>query len=238
MFERLGFESRAGEGERTPTLRASAISVLGTLGADAAVRAEAAARFDAAPVFGGNGDPIPVDVEGATLSVVAQLVRPGDYDKILERYRSAATPQEEVRSLQVLATFPDIALAERSFDLAMTEVRSQNGYFVIGGLLANPVAGQVIWGRVTEAWDAILARFPKNVHSRLVEAIPTFCGDADFAHEVVAFLDAHPLTSGPRRVAQSIERLGVNVAFAGRERDNIADAARVVVGAADAARTS
>jgi puromycin-sensitive aminopeptidase len=237
-FDALGFESRAGEGDRTPTLRALTINILGTVGADPTVRAEAAARFDDSPLGGGKGDPIPADVESATLAVVARLMRPGDYDAVLARYRTAATPQEEVRALQALSTFPDITLAERSFDLAMTEVRSQNGYFVIAGLLANPVAGQAIWTRMTESWDALLQRFPKNVHSRLVEPIPAFCGDADFARRVVQFLVDHPLASGPRRVSQSIERLGVQVAFAARERDRLAETCRATVAAVEASRPS
>ena len=181
QFRHLGFEAQPGEGDRTPTLRSLAISLLGTVGADAEVREEALRRFDESPIGGGSGEPIPADVEAATLAVVAQLLRPGDYDALLERYRTAATPQEEMRSLNALSAFPDIDLAERTFDLAMTEVRSQNGWLVISSLLANPVAGQAIWLRITEAWDAILERFPKNAHARIAEAIPSLCGDADFA---------------------------------------------------------
>ena len=118
---------------------------MGTVGADAEVRAEAARRFDASPIGGGSGDPIPADIETAMLAVVAQLVRPGDYDALLERYRSASTPQEEMRSLGALAGFPDVDLCLRTFDLAMTEVRSQNGFSVIGALLANPVGNQAVW---------------------------------------------------------------------------------------------
>jgi len=234
QYRHLGFEAQPGEGERTPTLRSLAISLLGTVGADPDVRAEAARRFDESPLGGGQGDPIPADVEAATLAVVARLLRPGDYDALLERYRGASTPQEEMRSLHALCAFPDTDLAERTFDLAMTEVRSQNGWIVIAGLLANRVAGQVIWRRVTESWDFILERFPKNAHSRIAESIPALCGDAEFAESVVQFLAEHPLASGPRRVAQSVERLGVNVAFAGRERDQLGDACRAAIGAAGA----
>ena len=234
QYRHLGFEAQPGEGERTPTLRSLAISLLGTVGADPDVRAEAARRFDESPLGGGQGDPIPADVEAATLAVVARLLRPGDYDALLERYRGASTPQEEMRSLHALCAFPDTDLAERTFDLAMTEVRSQNGWIVIAGLLANRVAGQVIWRRATESWDFILERFPKNAHSRIAESIPALCGDAEFAESVVQFLAEHPLASGPRRVAQSVERLGVNVAFAGRERDQLGDACRAAIGAAGA----
>jgi hypothetical protein len=204
-------------------LRALAITLLGTLGADPGVRAEAARRFDASPIGGGSGDPIPPDIESATLAVVAQLLRPGDYDALLERYRSAATPQEEMRSLGALAGFPDVDLCLRTFDLAMTEVRSQNGFAVLGALLANPVGNQAVWTRLTEQWPAVLDRFPKNAPPRIIESIPALCSDAEFAEEVVAFLDANPLSSGPRRVAQSVERLRVNVAYGARERPGLAE---------------
>jgi hypothetical protein len=52
--------------------------------------------------------------------------------------------------------------------------------------------------------------------------VPALCDDADFAEAAIAFLKAHPLSSGPRRVAQSIERLEINVAFAARERAELA----------------
>jgi hypothetical protein len=104
----------------------------------------------------------------------------------------------------------------------MTEVRSQNGFIVIAALVANPVGGQAVWQRITESWEPMLQRFPKNAHVRMVEAIPALCGDEQFAEGVVQFLHDHPLASGPRRVAQSIERLGVNVAFATRERQRLA----------------
>ncbi len=221
LHRRLGFEATPGESERTPTLRALAINLLGTVGADDEMRAEAARRFDASPIAGGSA-PIPPDIEVAILAVVAQLVRAGDYDTVLARYRSATTPQEEMRSLGALASFPDVELCLRTFDLAMTEVRSQNGFVVLGTLLANPVGCQAVWNRITERWDAVLERFPKNAPVRILESVPALCADADFADSAIAFLKAHPLSSGPRRVAQSIERLQVNVAFAARERPELA----------------
>jgi puromycin-sensitive aminopeptidase len=223
---RLGFDATPGESDRTPTLRALAINLMGTVGADAAVRAEAALRFDASPIGGGSGAPIPPDIESATLAVVAQLLRPGDFDALLERYRTASTPQEEMRSLGALASFPDADLCLRVFDLAMTEVRTQNGFAVIGALVANPVGGQAVWTRLTESWVAVLERFPKNAPPRIIESLPTLCGDAEFAEGAIAFLDEHPLASGPRRVAQSIERLRINLAFGARERAGLADSLR------------
>src|SRR5580704_15205999 len=104
LHRHLGFEAVPGEGERTPTLRALAINLLGTVGANDEIRAEAARSFDASPIAGGSVA-IPADIEVAILAVVAQLLRAGDYDTVLARYRSATTPQEEMRSLGTLAVF-------------------------------------------------------------------------------------------------------------------------------------
>jgi hypothetical protein len=233
VHRELGFEARTGESDRTPSLRALALSILGgPTGQDEEVRIEAARRIDASPAGGGTGEPVPADIESAVLGVVAQLVRPGDFDRLLERYRSATTPQEEMRTLGALATFPDVDLCLRTFDLAMTEVRSQNGFAVIAGLLANPVGNQAVWNRMTEHWGAMLERFPKNAPPRMLEPIPALCADADFAEGVIAFLHDHPLSSGPRRVAQSVERLQVNVAFAARERPRL----QAALGAATSSR--
>ena len=221
---RLGFGAIAGESDRTPSLRALAINLLGTVGADPGVRDEAARRFDESPIGGGSGPAVPADIESAVLAVVADLARPGDYDLLLERYRRASTPQEEMRSLGALAAFADVDLCLRTFDLAMTEVRSQNGFMVIGALLANRIGNQAVWARVTERWDAVLERFPKNAPPRILESVPALCADPDFADAVIGFLADHPLESGPRRVEQSIERLRVNVAFAARERSSLAEA--------------
>ena len=100
--------------------------------------------------------------------MVAQLLRPGDYDALLERYRTASTPQEEMRSLGALAGFPDVELCLRTFDLAMTEVRSQNGFSVISALLANPVGNQAVWERVTGE----LGRHPRSVPQERPAAHP------------------------------------------------------------------
>jgi puromycin-sensitive aminopeptidase len=225
-YRNLGFDAASEEGDRTPSLRSLAINLMGTVGADAGVRNEAARRFDASPIGGGSGPAIPADIESAILAVVAQLVRPGDYDALLERYRSASTPQEEMRSLGALASFPDVDLCLRTFDLALTEVRTQNGFSVIAALLANRVGNQAIWTRITETWDTILERFPKNAPPRILDSLPALCADIDFARGAIAFLKDHPLASGPRRVAQSAERLNVNVAFAARERPGLADSLR------------
>ncbi|MGH9083259.1 MAG: ERAP1-like C-terminal domain-containing protein, partial [Acidimicrobiales bacterium] len=215
--EALGWEQREGEGERVPTLRALLLSELGTVGADPAVQAEAARRFDASR----EGPAIDPDLEEAVLRTVADQRRPGDYEAMLERYRHPATPQEELRYLMALAAFPDVGLAERTFTLALKEVRSQNAPYLVASLLANRVGGPAVWERVKAEWSRMLDRFPVNSHSRMLQGCRSLCGDPALAEDVSAFLHAHPLQTAQRTVTQMLERLAINVAFGERWRDRL-----------------
>ncbi|MHB8220083.1 MAG: M1 family metallopeptidase [Acidimicrobiales bacterium] len=211
----LGWDARTGESERTPTLRSLLIGALGTIGADPSIRDEAARRFDRA--FTGD-DPVPVapDIESAVLQSVAVQIRPGDFETMLDRYRHPSTPQEELRALTALAAFPDTDLALATYELARSEVRTQNAPYLVATLLGNRVGGPAVWGRVTADWDELLDRFPVNSHSRMLDGARALCGDPSLADEVTRFLSAHPLRSGHRSVAQTLERLGINVDFGRR----------------------
>jgi puromycin-sensitive aminopeptidase len=212
----LGWDAEAGEGERVPTLRSLLLAGLGTIGADPQVRAEAARRFDRSAT-----DSIDPDLEGAVLQSVAAQLRPGDYEAMLERYRNPSTPQEELRYLMALAAFPDVDLALRTFELARTEVRTQNAPYLVASLLGNRVAGPAVWARVQEEWDSLLERFPVNSHSRMLDGARALCGDPAVATGVARFLESHPLRSGQQSVDQMLERLRANVAFGERVRPTL-----------------
>jgi puromycin-sensitive aminopeptidase len=221
----LGWEPVAGEGERIPNVRSVLLSTLGTIGKDDALRAEAAARFDAAQ---GGGAALDKDLEGSVLAVLADQRRPGDYDTFYSRYRSASTPQEEQRYLSALSGFPDIELGTHTFDLALGDVRTQDAPYLIMGLLTNRVAGPTAFESLTDHWDEALERFPANSHARMLQGVRTMCGDTGFARRITEFLAAHPLASGQRSVDQAVERLWINVGFVERERGGLREVLRRV----------
>jgi puromycin-sensitive aminopeptidase len=214
----LGWEPQRGEGERTPSLRALLVSMLGTLGEDEATRREARARYDAAAGGGAALDP---NLESAVLDVVADAGRVADYEAFLGHYRAPKTPQEEQRYLRALCDFPDADLAERTFSLALSEVRTQDAPYVILDLLAARPNGPDAWERLKASWDDVMARFPINSHSRMLSGIRVLCRDEALADDVARFVAEHPLRSGQRSVEQSLERLRINTAFGTRERDGL-----------------
>ncbi|MGH9078549.1 MAG: M1 family metallopeptidase, partial [Acidimicrobiales bacterium] len=215
LADQLGWDPRDDDGERTPSLRASVLRTLGIVGDDQAVQEEAVRRFRS----GAGLDP---DIESAVLDVVAAGGGGEEFEAFLARYRAPANPQEENRYLYALASFHDPALAARAFDLAISEVRTQNAPFLVQLLLANRVTGPGTWDRVTAEWDSLVAAFPSNILPRMLEGVRGLCHPAELAAGVTRFVEDHPLPAGGRTVDQILERLAVNVAFADREGTGLA----------------
>jgi puromycin-sensitive aminopeptidase len=210
-MDELGWDSRTGEAERIPSLRSTLIATLGTIGKDERIRAEAARRFDAAHSGGPAIDP---NLEGAVLTVVADLERDGDYETVLQRYRHPCTPQEETRYLMALTAFPDVDRCLQTFQLALTEARSADGFLLVRGLLANRVGGPAVWERVKTEWRTLLDRLPDVHQAPMLATVRLLCTDATLAGDVDRFLTEHPVEVAPRTVEQALEQLAVNVRFA------------------------
>ena len=212
LGDRLGWDPSPSDDERTPSLRSAVLRTLGTIGADPAVRSEAAARFAARATT-----PLHGDTASAVLDIVAADGGVDEYEAFLATYRAAATPQEENRYLDALASFGATDLAARTFELAMTEVRSQDAPFLIRLLLANRETGPATWERIVAAWDEFPKKFPSNTLPRMLDGIRALCSPPEMAAAVAAFVTAHPLAAGGRTVDQILERLAMSVAFGQRE---------------------
>jgi puromycin-sensitive aminopeptidase len=145
-----------------------------------------------------------------------------EFEAMLARFRSPATPQEENRYLYALASFDDEAFAVRAFDLALGEVRTQNAPFLVQALLVNRVTGPSTWHRVVAAWDTLENRFPSNIFPRMLDGVRALCTPPELAAEVTRFIEAHPVAGSGRSLEQTLERLSVNVTFATREGAGLA----------------
>jgi puromycin-sensitive aminopeptidase len=107
--------------------------------------------------------------------------------------------------------------------MALTEIRTQNAPFVVGGSLANRWNGPLAWEWLKQHWDAVLARFPDNSVSRMLEGTTTLT-EPDVAADVRSFLEAHPVTQAQLQITQILERLDINTAFRQREATHLAGA--------------
>ena len=185
----------------------------GTIGADPDIQAEAARRLRR----GRATVPLHADTESALLDIVAADGGVDEYEAFLAALPVAGQPAGgdplPVRPGRVRRC----GLAARTFDLALTEVRTQNAPFLFRQLLvANRVTGPAAWQRITEA----LGR------SRWPVPRPTSCPACSTGSGACArrpsWPTGHRLRRGPppprrgKTVEQILERLAVNVGFGQR----------------------
>jgi puromycin-sensitive aminopeptidase len=213
VFDRLGWENRPDDNDRIRLLRAQLLAVLGTVGADPAVRSRCAELHRA---FFEEGTELDSELAPAIVATVAASGGIEEYDAFLARHQSARTPQEELRYLIALAGFRDASLAERTFEYARTKARVQNAPMLLNVLLSNRYAGSATWVRVTDHWDELLAKFPGTLVTRMLEGVRLLCRDVALAAEIQDFLLDHPVPTGEKAVVQICERLMVNAAFSAR----------------------
>jgi puromycin-sensitive aminopeptidase len=222
-LSRLGWEPAEGEGDRAAALRGVLVALLGGAGADADVRARAKGLFEA---WLADRSSVPPDLVGAVLQITARLADAADYERILDRFRHAATPQEEVRALAALSAVEDATLFTRTVELYLsTDVRTQNAPLVLAAALRSVVGGREAWETVRRRWVEVNERYPSNTISRLLEGLAAQA-DPVLAADARAFLSEHPLPQGAKQVAQILETMDVNARFATQVGPTLADALR------------
>jgi puromycin-sensitive aminopeptidase len=209
-----------GEDDLRKKLRGLLTSALAVQGADAETRARCAELYERGEAEPGQVDP---ELVAAATIVVAATGDEAVYDRLVERYRDAATPQDQLRHLYALAEFDAEPLVLRTCELAMSdEVKTQNAPFLLRSCIANRRHGAAAWRFVRRHWDEANQRFPNNTIVRMVDAVRLLTEET-VAADVQAFFAEHPIKQATKTLDQVLERQRVNVALRAREAERFAD---------------
>ena len=147
-----------------------------------------------------------------------------DFERFVERAAGTTNPQEQLRYLYSLGDFPTEELVLRAAELALSaEVRPQNGPFMVQRALRNREHGAAAWAFVRDSWQRVLDRFSPSLIPRVIEGT-TWLVDDGVADDVMTFVNAHPVASGARTIAQHMERLRVHRSTVERERERFSAA--------------
>lgn len=224
QLDRVGWVASGGEGEQVPLLRSSLVSALGIIGTDERVIAECRALFAIEHEGAGGVD---ADLATAILGVVAAHATAAEFEQILARQRQPQSPIDEIRHLNCLAATTDPELANRVLELCRTEFRTQNAPYILSAMLRSRAIGAMAWSYIAQHIDEFIERFPSNSIHRMLDGVSGLVaapGDSDFpSPETIRAFCVDKIEPARRRlVEQSLERLDVNVAFAGREQDALA----------------
>jgi puromycin-sensitive aminopeptidase len=216
---RLAWMPEAGEPDTDGMVRGTVLELLGTVGGDAEVIAEAQRRVRAAA--DGDTSALSGDVRRAALQAVAVNASEADYQTLLEGMRHAATPQDEAQYRYALAAVSHEALARRTCDLCLNEIRSQDVALVLMYLMQGKQQA-VVWEWLEQHWAELQERLPSNLHTRALQGITTIT-DADLAARVRAFLEGGNMPAvGAKTVQQYMELMDTAVRFAQREKGTLA----------------
>jgi puromycin-sensitive aminopeptidase len=215
----LGWSPRAGEDELTGQLRADLVRLLGTLGNDPVVQRRAGELYAAALRQAAAVDP---NVLPALIAVLAHAGDEKRYAEFLERFRAAATPQEEQRYLYALAAFQPAALVEHTLARTVNgEVRTQDAPFVVRTMLAAVHARELAWAFVKSRWDVMDRLYPKQGLRRMCEGVIGLATPALEA-DVHRFFTERKVDLGGKTLQQYLEQLRVAVALREREGNALA----------------
>ena len=213
----LGFEPQPGEPDLDRELRGVLFEAAGGRGRDDLVRTRAREIFETSI---GNGAAVEPNLAAAAVQVAAAAGDQTDYERMMDLYRSADTPQSELRYLGALLGFEQRDLFERTLELIATEVRTQNAPYMLGAAMTHLDWGPVAWKFVRDQWDELTSRFPQNSIPRMVGGIRGL-NTRELADEVEAFFAEHDVPQGALTVAQHIEKMWVNVRLRERESARI-----------------
>jgi puromycin-sensitive aminopeptidase len=210
----LGRVPTPDEDDLTRQLRGDLFRGAGTIGDDPQI------VDDARRIVAERHDPelaLDATMVAAAVDVVAAHGDDGDFEAFIEAWRTAATPQDEVRYLYALADFPEPEHAAELHQLVLAgDVRSQNAPYVLRRSLLSIEHGHDTWRFITANWDALIRFLPTNSIVRMLDGITTLDRPEDVA-ATHAFFEEHPVRQGQQTLRQLLERQRVQLALRERE---------------------
>ena len=203
-FDALGFSPSAGEPQERIQRRAVVLHVLGILGEDETVIAEARRQTE---IERNDARAIDPNLAGAYLTISARFGDRPLYDEWVETYRgrrvAGAAPQDALRYLYTLYAFRETELTERTLSAMLDGTIPQEAIGgVLGQLLASHHGRLAAWRFLRDAWDDIRPRVGDMGISRVVEALGRL--PADQRPEVVQFFESKPPLGAERALARAL----------------------------------
>jgi len=217
----IGWDPRPNDDDLRSKLRGLLVTLLAVNGGDDEARVRCRSIFDRSVVDSSDVHP---ELAAAATAVVASTGDAVDYGRFRDLFRSAATPQEQLRYLYALADFDDAELILETCRFALSvEVKSQNAPFVLARAMQNRRHGDVAWRFVRENWTHANTTFPVNTIIRMVQPVAAL-NTPEKGAEVGAFFAEHPIPQSAKTLDQVLERQQVNIALRRREEARLAAA--------------
>ncbi len=185
-------------------LRATLFAVLGVIGHDPQIIAEAQRLTQNYLANPGSVEPSLARpaLEIATANGDSHL-----FDQLQQLSKTSNNPDVQTTALFSLANFHDPALLRRALDYATSgQVRNQDSAFFFVIALRSRDTRPIAWDYMQKNWEKVHAQLTPLVGGVLVGSTGSFC-TADKAQEIQSFFAAHPVMAAERAVKRATDAI-------------------------------
>ena len=156
-------------------------------------------------------------------SLVAQSGDKTTYDALWTLERNSELQEEKIRLLISLARFSDVDLLKDLLARSLSDdVRSQDTITLVSAVAANIRGRNIAWEFVKDNWTEFDKRYGGGGFGlmRLVAITGSFTSE-EKATEIEDFFTEHPTPAAERTIRQSLERIRINTAWLGKNKDEL-----------------
>jgi aminopeptidase N len=185
----------AGDAPDKSLLRAALYGLLGNIGADPQIIADArqvAQRY--------LRDPASVDptLAATALNVAAQNGDAAFFAQLQQLSQTSGNPQLRTQALLALASFRDPALVDRALDYALSgQVKNQDALRLVQLQMRDRRTRDVTWQYMQQNWPKVKAQLTTSIGGSLVESMGAFCS-TEKSTQVTEFFEDHTVLASTR----------------------------------------
>ena len=216
----LGWDSWPAEGDEPKLIRAALLWALGSIARPPDLLHEITARLDAYWVEAASLDPTLVP---AVLRLGARTDHGERYERYLERYRAAATPEERDRYLVAFGDFALPELASRVLRLLLSDdVRGQDLWKPLRVMLANPATQADAWAFVQANWKELRKKGGTVAAQRIISGTKALWRE-NWLTEIEGFFTApeNRVASAERTLTQTLEFIRLGLGFRRMQQEKL-----------------
>jgi aminopeptidase N len=185
-------------------LRGDLFFVLGIVGRDPQMLAEARQLTDKALQDPGSVDPV---LAGHAMEIAAIQGDEALFNQIVAKLEGTTDQILRERYMDALTHFEKPELVEKALELGISDaIPNQDSTRYISRFVRNPQTRAIAWKFVQTHWAGVEKTFTTSSGESLVSSAGEFCNE-DAASNVSAFFKVHPVPASQRALRQAVERV-------------------------------
>jgi puromycin-sensitive aminopeptidase len=211
----LGWDAKGGEDDERRLLRAAVLRALALVARDPNAIREAQERYRSH--VGARPRPLDPNLLDLVVAAAARTADRARFEELRKRAGDELDPAAKRRFLLALAMVEQPDLVSPAVELSLQDdVKMQDFASYAGALLANRATREAAWQLVQGKWSEVRKKADSPMLlRRLVESLGAL-PERQHLEQIERFLGAHPIEGARQAIAQTLERLRMDVAL--RER--------------------